>query len=392
MHPFNLKSDNIVPRHLAVAMIFGLLIASLHTANAVAADSEDDDSSHNWRFHGRLQIDSAQYDSNNPLFLDDTAVRRGRVALLGDLWAGWRMKLEYEFSGSTPGPKGIYLRHDLGKEGALTLGHFKESLSLQTSTSSRYNTFMERALQNADSLGYRLGAKFTTHGETWSATTGLTSGGLDDNHNVESDGVGFYARGVFNPATSKKRLWHFGLSSEIRNYDTTDSIRLRARPESDLTDIRMIDTTTIADLDQSRRFGAEFAWKRKELHMQAEYQSLNTTRTTGVDLDFSGWYAQMGWFITGETRKYNRDTGSFGRTKPKKSHGAWEVAIRYSELDLNNAEITGGLETNTAYALNWYATDDVRVSLNYIDASARPNSLGVDDDVSIIQARFQYIF
>lgn len=389
----NRSSTGPLSMRLLTVLMVGLSVVALPDTDAAAAEKKSSGSSHDWRLHGRLQIDGAQYDSDNPLYVDDAALRRARLALLGDLWAGWRMKLEVEFSGSTPGPKSVYLRHDIGESGAFTLGHFKESISLQTATSSRYNTFMERALPNVDSPGYRLGAAFAGYGKIWSATAGVTGGRLNDQYKIDDDGTGVFFRAVLNPATSKKRLWHFGIGSEVRKYDTTDSVRLRSRPESDLTDIRLVDTTTLSDLDQGFRYTAEFAWKLKAVHLQAEYLNLTLSRNNNAsDLDFNGWYAQAGWFITGETRNYNRTKGAFGLTKPRHSYGAWEVAVRVSELDLNSAEIAGGKESNLGLALNWYATDGIRVSLNYIDASARPSALGVDDDVSIIQARFQYIF
>ena len=154
----------------------------------------------------------------------------------------------------------------------------------------------------------------------------------------------------------------------------------------------MVDTLGITDLDLSWRYTAEFAWRRKSLQLQAEYMGFDVTRQNGSDLSFGGWYAQAGWFFTGESRRYNRRNGSFRRTKPEHASGAWEVAVRYSEIDLNSADILGGEETNSSVALNWYRTEHLRISLNYSEASARPNNIGVDDDVSIVQARFQYIF
>jgi len=371
-----------------------LLLALLLSFSSATCAAEDDseETSHNWRFHGRFQLDGAQFDSANPLFVDDVQIRRGRIAFAGELTAGMTMKIEYELSGSTPGPKSMYLRQELGKRALITVGHFKVPVSLQTATSSRYNTFMERSLPNVGTTGYRLGVMATTYGKHWSASSSITGGRLTDQYKVDDEGVGLFVRGVFNPVRSKNHLWHFGLSTEIRNYGTGDSVRLRSRPESDLTDIRLVDTLNIVDLDQSLRYATEFAWKFRSLQVQAEYVSLNMTRQTGSDLDFDGWYAQAAWFITGESRRYNRRKGSFRRTKPEHSYGAWEVAVRRSEIDLSSADISGGMECNTSVALNWYATDSIRVSLNYIDASAQPNSIGLDEDLSIIQARFQFIF
>ncbi|GMR16978.1 MAG: hypothetical protein BMS9Abin32_026 [Gammaproteobacteria bacterium] len=372
---------------LFVSVMAASLLTILPAADAAAGNLSD-----NWSLHGRLLLDGAKFDSNNPLFIDNSEVRRGRLSLSGNLLEGTKIKIEYELSGSTPGPKSMWFRQKLGKKTALTVGHFKVPISLQTATSSRYNTFMERALPNVGTSGYRLGVMATTYGKYWSASSGITGGRLTDQYTVDNEGVGFYARGVVNPFRSKNHLLHLGLSSEIRQFAMTDSIRVRSRPESDLTSIRMVDTLRFADLDQSFKYTAEFAWKHRSLNLQAEYTGLDVTRLTGADLSFNGWYAQASWFITGESRKYNRRNGSFRRTSPRNAYGAWEIAFRHSEIDLTSADILGGEETNNSVALNWYAGEHVRVSMNYIEAEARPNSLGLNDDVSIIQGRFQFIF
>ena len=377
--------------NLRFALLALVLAFSTFSATDAAA-SDQDESDNNWRFHGRLQIDGAQFDSANPLFTDDAKIRRGRLSFAGDLFGSLSMKVEYELSGSTPGPKSIYLRQKLGKRSLLTVGHFKVPVSLQTATSSRYNTFMERSLPNVGTTGYRLGAMAATYGKFWSASTGVTGGRLTDEYKVDNEGVGLFARGVLNPVRSKNALVHIGVSSEIRHFGANDSVRLRSRPESDLTDIRMVDTSSIVDLDQSTRYTVEVAGKYRSLHFQAEHMGVNIARSTSSGLDFDGWYAQAGWFITGEARRYNKRKGSFQKIKPNHSYGAWELAVRHSEIDLNSSDVFGGAQTNDAIALNYYATESIRFSLNYIEASARPNSDGVDEDVSIIQGRFQFIF
>ncbi len=375
---------------LTGTLFLALLLSVFSIADAVAGDSEDSD--HDWRFHGRLQIDGGQFDGTNPLFTDDVKIRRGRLAFAGNLFGSLSMKMEYELSGSTPGPKSMYFRQKFGKKALFTVGHFKVPVSLQTATSSRYNTFMERSLPNVGTTGYRLGMMAATHGKFWSASSGITGGRLTDQYKVDDEGVGVFARGVLNPVRNKNNLVHIGVSSEIRRFGSSDSVRLRSRPESDLTDVRMVDTLDILDLDQSLRYTVEFAWKYKSLQFQAEHMNVNMTRLNGLDLDFGGWYAQAGWFLTGESRRYNRRKGSFRRTKPEHSYGAWELAVRHSEIDLNSVDILGGAETNDSIALNYYATESIRFSLNYVEASAQPNSIGVDEDVSIIQGRFQFIF
>jgi len=373
------------------AILLGILSPGISLASdEVVGGSES--SSIDWDLRGRLQVDGARFNSDNLLFTDDFQIRRARLALIGKWSFGLSMKLEYEFGGDSLRPKSLYFRKKLGENGEMTVGHFKVPVSLQTATSSLNNSFMERSLPNVGTTGYRLGMMATTYGDFWSASSGIIGGRLSGEYEVGNEGLGFFARGVLNPVRSKNHLWHFGLSSEIRRYGTGDTMRLRSRPESDLTDIRLVDTQRIDDLDQSFRYTAEFAWKRKSIGVQAEYMGFKAKRLIGPDLDFSGWYVQAGWFISGESRRYNRRKGRFRKTIPEGRFGAWEVAFRYSTVDLNSFDILGGEETNRSVALNWYTTKSLRFSLNYIDATARSDMFSAAENLSIIQARFQFTF
>ncbi len=110
---------------------------------------------------------------------------------------------------------------------------------------------------------------------------------------------------------------------------------------------------------------------------------------------FSGWYLQASWILTGEQKPYNVATGSF--TAPKVAHplgfgddsgwGAFELAGRYSELDLNShaldtsTVVTNWVGANRTYTFyntvrggdqriltaeaNWYPNNFVKFALAY---------------------------
>ncbi len=105
---------------------------------------------------------------------------------------------------------------------------------------------------------------------------------------------------------------------------------------------------------------------------------------TGLpDPDFNGWYLQASWVLTGEAKPYRPATGSFGSPKPaqnftvdKGGWGAWEVAARYSDLNLNYDEgvfgkttpfggIRGGDQRIWSAGLNWYPNQVIRLMLDY---------------------------
>ena len=99
---------------------------------------------------------------------------------------------------------------------------------------------------------------------------------------------------------------------------------------------------------------------------------------------FSGWYAQGAYTLTGERRVWSSANGGFRGVKPDHpfSRGAdgglraWELAARYSVLDLNDHDgvagsvapsggVRGGEQKITTVGLNWYPNGVVRFLLDY---------------------------
>ena len=110
---------------------------------------------------------------------------------------------------------------------------------------------------------------------------------------------------------------------------------------------------------------------------------------------FDGWYVSGSWFLTGEMRNYDKEYGEFGRIKLKRplhegGIGAWELGLRFSQLDLDDADIQGGKEDNITFGLSWYPNSHLRFMLNYINVSVENAATsGHDEDIDILQTRMQ---
>jgi phosphate-selective porin OprO/OprP len=94
--------------------------------------------------------------------------------------------------------------------------------------------------------------------------------------------------------------------------------------------------------------------------------------TTLRGQDFDGWYAESSWVLTGESRGWSTANAAFTSPKPRINFslngggwGAWELAGRYSDLDLNDnigllgsatpaGGIRGGEQRIITAGLNWY--------------------------------------
>ena len=88
----------------------------------------------------------------------------------------------------------------------------------------------------------------------------------------------------------------------------------------------------------------------------------------------------MGWFLTGESRFYRTQDGTFGRLTPNRlfhggnpfsrgsDGGALEFTARVSKLDLNSGAITGGEMRDFSVGMNWYLNETSRLMVNVIQS------------------------
>jgi phosphate-selective porin OprO/OprP len=140
----------------------------------------------------------------------------------------------------------------------------------------------------------------------------------------------------------------------------------------------------------------------------------------GDNPEFSGWYIEGSWVITGEPKTYtvsatNNEVGGFGAPKVVSpfsrsgdSWGACELTARYSNTDLNwnetriadpltltQAGIAGGEERIIMLGLNWYLNNNVKLQLNdgitHVSKIAAPGSnVQVGQDLNVLGVRLQF--
>ncbi len=352
---------------------------------------------------GRAMVDVAFYDKDKTRLGNGAEVRRARLFARGTVYHDWFYKAQVDFAGNSTSLKDIYLGYSGLDSAKIKIGHFKEPFSLEEQTSSKYITFMERGLPNAFSPGRNTGLAVSTHGERWGAAAGYFFDGVKNGSSSKSQGWGATGRVHFAPLADKTRVVHLGAAASYRGSDGDNEIRFRERPESHVTSTRLVDTGTIAAYDNQTLYGLEAAAVLGPFSVQGEYMRASVDVSgQGSDPDFSGWYIFGSYFLTGEHRPYKASSGAFGRVKPdsvvgKGGTGAWEIAARYSSIDLEDSGYEGGEEDNITVGLNWYATPNVRFMANYVRASTDPTSpekfAGAgDEDVNLFQLRSQIDF
>ena len=188
-------------------------------------------------------------------------------------------------------------------------------------------------------------------------------------------------------------LIHLGASFTRRNPD--GPFTYRSRPESYLAQ-RYVNTGSI-ETNSVRVYSVEGAAVYGPLSLQGEYVTAELDTDLWGKRDFDAYYVALSYFLTGEQRPYKK--GAFWRVTPnnnfrfrgeERGWGAWELALRYSHVDLNDGPIRGGEESNWTAAVNWHLNANTRIMMNYI--YAQPENLLYDGDLSILQTRFQIDF
>jgi phosphate-selective porin OprO/OprP len=377
------------------------LVTISATYKGLAIKTRDD--KFKFAFGGRLQVDAGVFEQDRTNLGDGAEVRRGRIKSFGTLWEDWDYKLEVNFDPDLETPMtDAWLRYTKFDPFTVTVGHQKVPFSQQSMTSSNWQVFQERALINAfidneENGRRRLGAVLQSYGDHWNYAGGVFAAGLGTNQDGTNEDVGTGHRFVWQPIVEKTKVLALGGSMIYRNFNGRSELRYRQRPEAHIADVRLVDTGTLRTANDVVQYDLEATAVWGRFHAQAEYTGVKVWRgSNDRNLDFWGWYAQAGVFLTGESRNYDRKSAKYKRPMPEGDWGAWELAARFSQIDLTNAGVEGGIERNVTAGLNWWANRNVMFRLNYVYGNPSPNSgatLGRQNEhVHGFLARAQVVF
>lgn len=384
---------------------------SLCLAVPAFAAEGDDDAPVTAALGGRIHWDFATFDNDDrgTPNQDDTQFRRVWLDVSGKFY-GLEYKAEVDLAGlqDEPGSAGIVARDVfIAKKfsaGTLTVGQFKQYFSLDDRTGSNYGAFLERGM-GASTLApiYRKAVSWQAtlpHG-TWAAS----AYSLESIDNSATKGAAVGGRATWLPLDAGTTLRHVGLSLAHEAYDhpgTRDAaaLVLRPRPANDLAENSRL---TLARFDAGRdtdvdKWSLEYAEVHGPVSWQGEYSG--AVLDDGAQrADIQAAYGLVSWFVTGESRGYDRKTGRFSRIKGLRNKaGAFELALRYDRMwgqqrpDGLPDTIDASMEAVTLGA-NWYLKPNLRLMFDLIDSRNRDHRTATTlDHTRALTGRFQYDF
>ncbi len=325
-----------------------------------------------------------------------------------------QMTLEPETVGETPGVtspdvKDAYLSmNDIPGLGRFRIGNFFVPFSLEQVTNDTNNIFLERSIPSQgvfspdrevgvafynctedERLGWAAGAFFDSISE------GLKER-IDDNQGARFSGritwLPFY-----DEQAKGSSLIHLG-AGILHTLDQDRRVRFRARPQT-REGPRLIDSGAIA-ADQYTTGNLEFAAVMGPVTVQSEAFLSSVQQTSGDAELAGGMYVHLSWFLTGESRRYEKfgqHGAQFGRNVPKQrfvalpgrlESGAWELKSRYSHLNLDR--FLKGQYNDLTVGVNWYWSDRTRVMLDWIHPVTTRAAVFGDTDSDLLALRFDF--
>ncbi|AXI82739.1 porin [Xylella taiwanensis] len=390
--------------------IFIYLLLSLAASTAHAADGSD--RTVTAKLGGRLHLDFARFDNDDrgPPNRNDTEIRRFWLDVTGQFFAfdykieGDFTQLQDAFKSKNIDIKDVYLRRRFGETGTLTIGQFKQYFSLDDRTGSDYGQFLERS-GAANTLAPQYHKAVSWQAARQNTTWEVSAYSLDSIDVSNVNGRAFGGRGTWSPGVREGDVLHLGLSLAHERYDHPGSdgmtaLSIRPRPAGHLSDNSRVTLARFADGRDTKvnKWALEYAQVRGPLSWQSEY--IGGIFDDGMQrATVQSAYGFVSWFVTGESRAYDRKNGRFTRIKAlHHPRGALELALRYDRMwgtQHRNSQ-PDFLNVSTAswtLGANWYLKPNLRLMLNLIDSHNRDHLAGTTlDHTRAITGRLHYDF
>lgn len=336
----------------------------------------------NWS--GFLQLDTGWFgqDEANKQAIGNidasTGLRRVRLRVDGNVKEDTRYVIDFDFAAAGhPSFRNVMLQlKKLPTIQNLDFGYFKQPFGMDGLTSGRELLFLERQLPFALSPFRQVG--IGSYGLNDSETIGWSTSTFrypTDSYGVFQEGSGGYAlagRIYFIPVLDQQRevVMHFGMDYSFIN-PGDDTVRYSIQPgfftrdpgtgdSEDPGNVPVFLDTGNIPTENFNLYNLEMALGYGPFHMESELRWSLVNQIGGPDLTFPGFYVQMGYILTGESRPYDPHHGTFRRVTPLRPFslgtggGACEVVFGYSLLNLNDQNIEGGKGQLFTTGINWY--------------------------------------
>ena len=393
-------------------------------------------------FRGRFQFDSGMFfqDSELPSYINvgrdlrnGANFRRAQIGVEGRVYRDFNYEFVFDFgSAGTERAGQIYLLR-VAYTGipffTINAGAIQPKFTLDDSTSSAEITFLERAsivntiLDPFGGSDSRRGVELIYQrpdlfrgGDNLLISTAFT-GERIASIKTDDEGTQLTGRIAYRFYSDERSNYQIGIDAARILNKPNGLMSFGDRPETRVDGAQLVGfgfsgLPSGVPAKTGWLYGAEAAMNRGPLYLSGEYYrySLDRPDQTLNDPEFSGWYVQGSYFLTGEARPYIPASAAWGSPPvvspfalDSGSWGTWEIKARYSNNDLNAFtddplsanRVFGGEQSIVTLGANWYLNRNLRWMFDYliVDIDRRDNAgQQVGQDFSAFVNRLQFSF
>jgi phosphate-selective porin OprO/OprP len=280
----------------------------------------------------------------------------------------------------------------------LVIGNFKEDFSMEETTTSRYTTFIERAMVISCFAPGRHAGISARWQRNWLRASFGVSWQLIDNANTrlnveefnkigKSIGANFTGKIVFMPWESIPNYGlHLGYNVSYRSPKKVDDNVNGSEPAARGYNGNYFSTRNTTGVNRTKYIsteyygvkydllhGFEFAGYYNGFRFTSEYilndsyiDSKSPILNVNTDTKhFWGFYAQAAYLLFGGKQRYDSNQSEFTQPVRGRKWGDIEIMARYDYLNLNSRDIYGGSGENYALGLVYHINNNVKCMMNY---------------------------
>jgi len=313
---------------------------------------DSNDSDHWFNLNGKMQLDQRVF-HNGTNFNSSLDLRAVQAKVNG----GVGQNLSYSFRLKRSGDSVSMDQSQVTYSGfnswsKVSVGQISMPYGLGTSfTENSLSTSIFRPEAGRDSLGLSLTA--------WNDKVGLicsvhqpSSASVNSVSNLDTA-----ARVSFAPLMRDNLILHVGANAYMQQTAGDFNYSLANRSEA-------LPTITMNSDERRRGFGLDAAVLRGPLFLQAEFHQVSV----GTEEMAMGYNVEASYALTGESRDYNKVTGSFSSLRTERDGGSWQVSARHSAVHQGDDRYR-----TVGASVAWTVNNNLTVLANYENAISANN-------------------
>ena len=253
----------------------------------------------------------------------------------------------------------------------MSIGKQKEPISLERMTMLLFLPMQERsaavdALLTTRNWGIVFNGTAFKNRSSWAV--GGFNNWIDSGASFGDNSYQITGRATAIPSLSEdeSNLLHLGVGLRYSNIKT----EINGKTEAEFFQAPVFVETGLFSAEATFTYNLEAYWRKGPLLLGGEYTGVHVNSSVYDNPRVHGYNVGVSWVISGEMRTYRKKSGIFNPVPVSKpvntgGWGAWEVAFRYSTVDLSDVSLDGGIMDTYSLGLNWWLTPRAQFSPNY---------------------------